>query len=467
MVRLLQTNGGILLIKGFEGLADLSPDYSALHTMEELMEWLKDRKEHQFVSIQKITLEECTPWHFDEHSGQIRNDKGTFFQIGGLQAEYPDGKYVRQPIIIQNEIGLLGIICKKINGVWHFLMQAKIEPGNINYVQISPTIQATKSNFTRQHGGRVPAYLEMFTNTRPEDILVDQIQSEQSSRFLGKRNRNIIIKTEEDLPETPSHRWITFYQLKQFMQYDNLINMDTRTVFSCIPYVFMYEDLYGYPQEYIRSLQKIDRDTLVAMYKRINDYKMLEAPVVSHISLAELNDWRIEADGVRHTSSYPFEVIFCRLEIEGREVTHWNQPLFAALGVATFGLICTKSDGLLEVLVQLKPEVGCFDAIELGPAVQEEYGTLNARDSVAEYFFKHISDKEKVVTDVILSEEGGRFYHEQNRNVILMAEKEDVLFDSDRYIWASVGTLNVLTQINNCLNIQLRNLLMLLAMVCR
>lgn len=220
------------MIKGFEGLADLSPDYGALHTMEELMDWLKDRKEHQFVSIQKITLEECSPWFFDERSGQIRNDKGTFFQIGGLQAQYPDGKYLRQPIIIQNEIGLLGIICKKINGVWHFLMQAKIEPGNINYVQISPTIQATKSNFTRQHGGRVPAYLEMFTNTRPEDILVDQIQSEQSSRFLGKRNRNIIIKTDEDLPETPSHRWITFYQLKQFMQYDNLINMDTRTVFS-------------------------------------------------------------------------------------------------------------------------------------------------------------------------------------------------------------------------------------------
>ena len=60
-----------------------------------------------------------------------------------------------------------------------------------------------------------------------------------------------------------------------------------------------------------------------------------------------------------------------------------------------------------------------------------------------------------------------RFYHEQNRNVILLAEKEDVKYDSDRYIWVSVGTLNVLTQINNCLNIQLRNLLMLLAMVCR
>lgn len=454
------------MIKGFEGIADLSREQDALHTMEELLEWLRDRKEKQFVSIRKITLEECDPWFYDEASGQIRNQRGTFFQVGAVRGVYPDGHIMEQPIIIQKEIGLLGIICRKFNGVWHFLMQAKIEPGNINYVQISPTIQATKSNFTRQHGGRVPAYLEYFTRIRSEDILADQIQSEQSSRFWGKRNRNIIIKTDADIPESVSHRWMTMSQLKELMKYENLINMDTRTVFSCIPYVFMQESLSGYSPEYLQSLRNIDRKTVVDLYLRANNYKMFEAPEVSFLPLSKLQDWRMMEDGIRHVSSYPFEVIFCGLEIEGREVTRWNQPLFAALGIATFGLICTASSGFLEILVQLKPEIGCFDAVELGPTIQEEYGSTASRDTVGTYFFEHMKDEGNIMIDIILSEEGGRFYHEQNRNVILLADKNDIVYDSDRYVWASFGTLNALAQLNNCLNIQLRNLLMLLSMHC-
>ena len=32
-------------------------------------------------------------------------------------------------------------------------MQAKVEPGNINSIQLSPTLQATRSNYTKAHGG--------------------------------------------------------------------------------------------------------------------------------------------------------------------------------------------------------------------------------------------------------------------------------------------------------------------------
>ena len=66
-------------------------------------------------------------------------------------------------------------------------------------IQLSPTIQATKSNFTQKHGGKKPKYLDYFINAADYEIIVDQIQSEQSSRFYKKRNRNIIIKVDEDL----------------------------------------------------------------------------------------------------------------------------------------------------------------------------------------------------------------------------------------------------------------------------
>ena len=54
------------------------------------------------------------------------------------------------------------------------------------------------------------------------------------------------------------------------------------------------------------------------------------------------------------------------------------------------------------------------------------------------------------------------FYQEENRNVILLIEKKELEPIPMGYVWSDYGTLNLLTQINNCLNIQLRNLLSLL-----
>ena len=78
----------------------------------------------------------------------------------------------------------MGIITKEFKGVLYFLMQAKIEPGNVNCVQLSPTLQATKSNYTQTHAGKAPKYLEYFKNVTQDQILVDQLQSEQGLSLI-------------------------------------------------------------------------------------------------------------------------------------------------------------------------------------------------------------------------------------------------------------------------------------------
>ncbi len=437
-----------------------------LHETSELLSWIEERKASLFVELKKIPLEDCSPWFYDDTCGEIRNTKGTFFQIAGIRQVYGDGRAAGQPIIIQDEIGFLGIICCKINGVWHYLMQAKIEPGNVNVVQLSPTIQATKSNFTQQHGGRKPQYLDYFLDMNPGDILVDQIQSEQSSRFRGKRNRNVILKSRLQLEESDTHKWMTLPQIKEFMRHDNLVNMDTRTVLSCIPYVLLDEEdddfLMSRPDLYRKSVKSLDRETIVSLYSRINDYKMFHAPVLEKVPLFSLDGWAMEDGVFRKRGGYPFEVIFCSITIEGREVSSWKQPLFAANGISTFGLLCCNDGGMYKFLVSIKPEIGCFDSVEIGPTVQEEPGASAKRDCVSEFFFSRLQEKKGIVADVLLSEEGGRFYQEQNRNVIIQVNKDDVQDLPDSYVWSDYGTLNILTQVNNCLNIQLRNLLSLL-----
>jgi len=429
-------------------------------SISDILEWIEKKNKDIHVVIQKNSLEDSDFWFYDEDDGAIVNKNRSFFAIKGLQ-KVVDGKIVaEQPILLQQEIGYLGIISKVIDGEMNFLMYAKIEPGNINHIQISPTIQATKSNFTQKHGGKKPAYLDYFVNASNYNIIVDQIQSEQSSRFLGKRNRNIIIEVDEneEIEVLPSHRWMTLSQLKELMKYDNIVNMDTRTVLSCIP-VDKMEKFVPIKDMALRSSINCDEDNTPELYQYINNYKMFDEAEYNLVPLYSLETWETKDNEFVCKAPYSFKVVFCDIEIEGREVTHWTQPLFEATGIATFGLFTCVDNGVRKFLVQAKPEIGCFDKIELAPSVQREYICAEKMNAVDDLFDKCVHDKIGVKFDTVLSEEGGRFYHEQNRNVIIEIDKNDLPKLPDGYFWTTYKVLNRLVQVNNCLDIQLRNLL--------
>ena len=181
------------------------------------------------------------------------------------------------------------------------------------------------------------------------------------------------------------------------------------------------------------------------------------------VPLDKLDLWRITDREIVCKHEYPFKVIFCDITMEGREVRHWTQPLFEATGRALFGLITCNDNGVKKFLVKGNPEVGCFDKIELGPTVQLEASHKeNKEDRISALFFEKMKTPENIKYNVLLSEEGGRFYHEQNDNVIIEIAKEEVGALEKGYFWMDYGTLSLLTQFNNILNIQLRNLLSLL-----
>lgn len=448
-----------------------TPDNQVTPTAE-LLSWVQARNKTVAVEIHKTTLEPKGFWFYDRNTGCIRNQNNSFFTIIGYRKLLPDGTEISQPIILQEEIGYLGIICQEINGVMHFLMQAKIEPGNVNMIQLSPTIQATKSNFTQKHGGARPPYLDYFLNAGRYEVVVDQIQSEQSSRFYKKRNRNIIIRVEEEIPLLPSHRWMTLEQIKRLMREDNLVNMDTRTVLSCIPYSQLHlsrmelltlSDGFSDKPLFRSVFEGEEKNNLPEVYQKINDLKMFDESRCQLVPLHQLEDWEMTEREIVCRKPYPFKVVFCDIAIEGREVRHWTQPLFEATGIATFGLICCEENGLLKFLVKAMPEVGCFDGVELGPTIQQEAVAFHPQeDAISRFFEDRLQSGRGVMFDHLLSEEGGRFYHEQNRNVLLRVKKEELPTLPEGYFLLDYRTLNELVQVNNTLNIQLRNLLSLL-----
>ena len=100
----------------------------------EVIGWLQKQNDSAKVKIEKIRFDQLKSWSIGPDG--LAHKSGKFFSIEGIQVSTNWGNVFswNQPIINQSEIGYLGFITREYDGILHFLMQAKIEPGNI-YMQ--------------------------------------------------------------------------------------------------------------------------------------------------------------------------------------------------------------------------------------------------------------------------------------------------------------------------------------------
>jgi oxidase EvaA len=443
----------------------------SLHEIEYVFDWIDNLKNKTKVNVEIISLKDLKQWSFDDKLGKIKHQSNKFFSIEGIEVETNWGNVSnwKQPIINQPEIGILGLLCKTINGVLHFLIQAKIEPGNVNVIQLSPTVQATKSNFTKVHNGNVPKFLEYFQNVNRDNLVIDQLQSEQGARFLKKRNRNLVVYAEIDvIPD--EFIWLTLNQIKALLKTPNLVNMDTRTVLSGfsyniqnVPSYINSQDLGGMGGSLLKSSQS-NRNTLNSLFdvsSFITNLKFQFELNTRNCNLISLGEWVYDENRIYHRDNKFFEVIGVKVSIENREVTNWDQPMIRPCSSGICAFILKEIEGIMYLLVQAKIECGNLDIIELAPTVQcitGDYTDPSYEVPYLDYILN--ADRVKLVLfDNYLSEEGGRFFHDVNRNIVVLADDD---FDQnlpERYIWLTLNQVQNLLRFNNFFNIQARSLI--------
>ena len=449
------------------------------NSLSDILDWIRIQNESILVKVDQIHFKDLSLWKFNEAS--LVHESGKFFSIDGIQVKTDYGKIHEweQPIINQPEVGYLGFITKEFNGVLHFLLQAKIEPGNINYVQLSPTLQATKSNYSQVHKGKKPAYLDYFQNVKSDCILLDQLQSEQGARFLKKRNRNIIIKVEGEIPILNNYTWVTLGQIKALMRHDNVINMDTRTVISGIPLddIFNnskdsvhYASMTPLGNKWVKSYIGSDNAllTLSEIISLVTHYKTSFELEVKKVNLLEISEWKVRPDEICHAEKKFFKVIAANIQIDNREVVKWSQPLIQPLQEGLCAFIVKEINGILHFIVQAKLECGNFDVIEFAPTVQcltGNYDNENSKSRLPFLDYALNARPKQILFDSYQSEEGGRFFKEQNRNILILADPDFEQNLPERYVWMTLNQLQRFIQFNNYINIQARSLLASLTFV--
>ena len=214
-------------------------DDNQINKLDYIIEWFNKRREESDMVVEEIGINDLDKWSVDSTSGNVKHDSGGFFEMIGVKVSNTFDREVGKkgwthPMIAKKPGGILGIIMKRINGVPHYLLQAKAEPGNIGKLQLSPTLQATTSNLLKAHGGSKPLFAEYFDEENKPKIIYAKWQSEDGGRFHLKSNYNMIVEVNEDeeLEIPDSFIWVTLYQIKQLMKIENFVGPHVRGIIS-------------------------------------------------------------------------------------------------------------------------------------------------------------------------------------------------------------------------------------------
>jgi dTDP-4-dehydro-6-deoxy-alpha-D-glucopyranose 2,3-dehydratase len=414
---------------------------------EDVGRWLAERRRSNRFRVSRIPFAALDNWRFDQDTGNLAHRSGRFFTVEGLRVSAGGGaREWYQPIIRQTEIGILGILVKEFDGVLHFLMQAKMEPGNPNLLQISPTVQATRSNYSRVHEGTAVRYLDYFLDPRRGRVLADILQSEHGSWFFRKVNRNVIVEAIDDVPFHDDFRWLTLGQINDLLHQDNVVNMDSRTVLSCIP-AAAPDDAAMHSDVELLSWLNIERSRL--------DVR------ADCVPLAVIPQWNHGASSIEHAEGRYFRVVAVSVDAENREVTSWTQPLIEACGDGVAAFLIRSFDGVPHVLAQARAEAGFSGSAELGPTVQYIPGNYLQPGDVRPLFADVVAEAgpARIRYDARHSEEGGRFLNVVNRYVVIEADEMQAPSDPPPgYRWLTLGQLNALVRRGQTVNVQARTL---------
>ena len=239
---LLEKNGYITnaeTLMRIQTMVESIRDDNQLYKLDYIIKWFNKKREESDMTVQEIGINDLDKWNVDNNSGNISHDSKGFFEVIGVKVTNTFDREVgkqgwMQPMIGKNPGGILGLLMKKINGVPHYLVQAKAEPGNIGKLQLSPTLQATTSNLLKAHGGLRPLFAEYFDEPKNAKIIYGKWQSEDGGRFHLKSNFNMIVEVDENEEFTTpdSFIWVTLFQIKQLLKTENFVGPHIRGIIS-------------------------------------------------------------------------------------------------------------------------------------------------------------------------------------------------------------------------------------------
>lgn len=398
--------------------------------------------------IENVPLHALDNWLLSDDLS-LSHTSGYFFSTIGCKNIFNGNASV---LIDQNEVGLLLCFIQsendKLSLEASIFCSIKFEPGNDPLYQLSPSIQKTFSNIKGIHGGSkfdFGVYSSFITHEYYCSLL-----TEQSNSFLHKKNLNVAYSVNNKfradfLSKNPMSLEITIRDLIAYSLLDNCIHIDLRSsmcTYLCQLYCIL-NDIFASSIHYDEYLNFFSR----LAFERQTPWRFLK---ISEFCVYD--DFAIV--NMETPSRTAQKVVGVSVEVQGREVLSWSQPLIDCTR-STFDLFYSQTRNNLHVLAYANVGIGSRNEIELLPYICEcEF----SRNSLLTFF------SAKLVHSSLQSEEGGRFYRRHNIHNLYSCTSSEIkpTIDGLDFLWLDVHSVLYLLKSTQHISIELRSALYVL-----
>ena len=401
---------------------------SPFHSFIDLENNFNQKNAENNFKVDEVGLSKLKDWYFDE-SGNFVHNTGRFFKVVKVK-----NKLVNSGILLQKEIGTLGVVSCVYDDVLYILVQFKKEPGNIVSAQLSPTLQATLSNQNKVHGGSAPKYLELFQNLDKKEILFNAQLPEQGNRYWRKFNNNIVI-LKDYFEEDENYFWMTLGQVYEFKKFDNSINSCLRSVLSLIT-----EDVKD---------RKITTK-LSSKIRNFNDRAEIDNSVIEFYSKKD-DELSFKSNNDR------FHIKGISISIQDREVNSWDQPIIYDPYIKEYIILSIVNKKERKYLLKEYYEPGYENGFNYGPtAISKSDISDNSLKEIERLFDKNANLK--FIQSIEMSEEGGRFLHCKVKHSFYELKTDVSLKFPDNYQLFNMDEINSINK-NKLLSMEARSLI--------
>lgn len=179
-----------------------------------------------------IALKYLDDWIIGESS--VRHGRRQSFEVGQVAVECAEREVTAwdQPIIASHQQGDNVLLCRRINGVLHFLFQARTEIGFREGVQFGPSIQMSgdesEMNAALDH--------QLLGLANRAHTLLSCLHSDEGGRFFQcvSRYRVCLLADDVRVDEHQSLAWMTLGQIEQFIKAPGFFNNEARSAISML-----------------------------------------------------------------------------------------------------------------------------------------------------------------------------------------------------------------------------------------
>jgi oxidase EvaA len=157
---------------------------------------------------------------------------------------------------------------------------------------------------------------------------------------------------------------------------------------------------------------------LVESRKWQKEIKKLSNLHIKKIPFNKSHEWLYDGKTITHKTGRFFQVIGVRSKYRGVAI---EMPLIKQTDIGILGFLTRRKEGKMEILIQAKTEPGNFGITQLAPTCQATASNIaRAHHGGKPYFASWFTDESKrVLYSSLQSEQGTRFYHKKNRNVLI------------------------------------------------